>query len=83
MECWEDYIPVGFQNDLGKAVAAKAEESIVLSWQIWADKDSFLAAEDRMHADPRMDASDELPFDAKRLILGCFPPCYWSVENSS
>lgn len=74
MECWKDYIPDGFQNDLGKAVAAKAEESIVISWQIWADKDSFLAAEDRMHEDPRMDASGEPPFEAKRLILGCFSP---------
>jgi uncharacterized protein YbaA (DUF1428 family) len=29
-----------------------------------------------MHEDPRMDAAGEPPFDAKRLILGCFAPIF-------
>ena len=32
------------------------------------------AAEAKMHDDPRMDGSGEPPFDARRLILGCFQP---------
>ena len=31
-------------------------------------------AEAKMHEDPRMDSAGEPPFDARRLILGCFEP---------
>jgi uncharacterized protein YbaA (DUF1428 family) len=36
----------------------------------------FFAAESRMHEDPRLDGSGEPPFDATRLILGCFAPVF-------
>ena len=55
-------------------VAAKAGEKIVFSWQIWPDKEMFTAAEEKMHHDPRMASAGDPPFDAKRLILGCFTP---------
>jgi uncharacterized protein YbaA (DUF1428 family) len=29
-----------------------------------------------MHRDSRMDSAGEPPFDAKRLILGCFAPLF-------
>jgi len=29
-----------------------------------------------MHADKRLDVSGEIPFDPKRLILGCFRPIH-------
>lgn len=74
VECWEDFIPDGEQTDFRKAVAAKEGEKIVFIWQIWTDKASFQAAEERMHHDPRMDSADDPPFEAKRLILGCFQP---------
>src|SRR5579862_4151621 len=74
VECWEDFVPDGKQTDFRRAVAAKAGEKIVFTWQIWPDRDSFSAAEARMHQDPRMDTSGEPPFDASRLILGCFAP---------
>jgi uncharacterized protein YbaA (DUF1428 family) len=45
----------------------------VFTWQVWSDKASFEAAEERMHRDPRMDEGKP-PFDASRLILGCFAP---------
>ena len=35
---------------------------------------SFNAAEEKMHQDPRMETAGEPPFDARRLILGCFQP---------
>jgi len=31
-------------------------------------------AERRMHTDGALDTDDEIPFDASRLILGCFVP---------
>ena len=74
VECWEDTVPDGKQTDFRRAVAAKPGEKIVFTWQIWPDKASFTAAEEKMHQDPRMDTAGEPPFDAKRLILGCFAP---------
>ena len=74
VEAWEDFIPDGKHTDFRKAVAAKAGEKIVLTWQIWSDKGTFEAAEEKMHHDPRMDSAGAPPFDGSRLILGCFTP---------
>ena len=74
VECWEDFIPDGKQTDFRKAVAAREGEKIVFTWQVWTDKATFEAAEERMHRDPRMDSAGDPPFDASRLILGCFQP---------
>jgi len=76
VESWEDNVPTGKQTDFRRAVAAKPGEKIVFSWQVWSDKESFNAAEERMHQDPRMDTAGEPPFDAKRIILGCFVPIF-------
>ncbi|MGI9170681.1 MAG: DUF1428 family protein, partial [Caulobacteraceae bacterium] len=56
--------------------AAKKGEKILFSRQIWLDKESFYAAEMKMHKDERMDTAGEPPFDAKRLIVGCFQPIF-------
>lgn len=74
VECWEDFVPDGKQTDFRKAVAAREGEKIVFTWQVWPDREFFQAAEAKMHDDPRMDAAGAPPFDAKRLILGCFSP---------
>jgi uncharacterized protein YbaA (DUF1428 family) len=74
VESWEDYVPDGKQTDFRRAVAARPGEKIVFTWQVWPDRESFQAAEAKMHEDPRMDSSGEPPFDASRLILGCFQP---------
>lgn len=74
VESWEDFVPDGKQTDFRKAVAAKAGEKIVFVWQVWPDREQFQAAEAKMHEDPRMDSAGEPPFDAGRLILGCFQP---------
>jgi uncharacterized protein YbaA (DUF1428 family) len=74
VDSWEDNVPVGKLTDFRRAVAAQEGEKIALSWQIWPSKESLEAAEVKMHDDPRMDAIDDIPFDAKRLIVGCFAP---------
>lgn len=74
VECWEDFVPDGKQTDFRRAVAARAGEKIVFTWQVWPDKASFEAAETRMHEDGVLDTAGDPPFDAKRLILGCFQP---------
>ncbi len=76
VECWEDFVPDGKQTDFRRAVAAKAGEKIVFTWQVWPDKESFTAAEAKMHEDGSLDGSGEPPFDARRLILGCFQPVF-------
>jgi uncharacterized protein YbaA (DUF1428 family) len=76
VDSWEDFVPDGKVTDFRRAVAAKPGEKIVLSWQIWPDKESFQVSEEKMHEDPRLDASGDPPFDAGRLILGCFSPVF-------
>ncbi len=74
VEAWEDFVPDGSVTDFRKAVAAKPGEKIVISWQVWPDKATLDAAEESMHADGSLEVDGEIPFDAKRLILGCFAP---------
>jgi uncharacterized protein YbaA (DUF1428 family) len=76
VESWEDNVPSGKYTDFRRAVDAKDGERIVFTWQIWPDKASLEAAETKMHQDKRFEVSGEIPFDAKRLILGCFEPIH-------
>jgi uncharacterized protein YbaA (DUF1428 family) len=76
VECWEDFVPDGKQTDFRRAVAARPGEKIVFTWQVWPDKTSFQAAEEKMHRDGRLDGAGDPPFDATRLILGCFQPVF-------
>ena len=74
IDVWEDAVPRGTTTDFYRAVAAKPEEKIAIQWQVWPDKAVLDAAEARMHADGVLDATNAPPFDAHRLILGCFAP---------
>ncbi len=69
-----DFIPEGKQTDFRRAVQARPDEKIVLTWQIWPDKQALEEGEQRMHESGRLDTAGEPPFDASRLILGCFEP---------
>jgi uncharacterized protein YbaA (DUF1428 family) len=71
-----DMIPIGKQTDFRRAVAAKDDEKIVLAWKIWPDKASLEAGEARLHESGLLDAAGEPPFDAKRLVVGCFEPIF-------
>ncbi len=71
-----DLIPVGKQTDFRRAVKAKDGEQIVLAWKIWPDKASLEAGEARLHESGRLDVAGEIPFDAQRLVLGCFEPIF-------
>ena len=76
VEAWEDFVPEGKRTDFRRAVAAEEGEKIVFCWQVWPDKESLAAAEERMHADGVLEPSGEIPFDAGRMILGCFAPIH-------
>jgi len=74
VESWEDNVPDGKHTDFRRAVDARAGEKIVLMWQVWPDKATCDAAEAKMRGDKRFEVAGEIPFDAKRLIYGCFEP---------
>jgi uncharacterized protein YbaA (DUF1428 family) len=74
VESWEDNVPTGKTTDFRRAVDAKDGEKIVFSWQVWPDKATLDAAEAKMRDDKRFEMPDEIPFDSRRLILGCFAP---------
>jgi uncharacterized protein YbaA (DUF1428 family) len=76
VDSWEDNVPGGKHTDFRRAVDAKDGEKIVFSWQVWPDKATLDSAEAKMHEDERLEVSGEIPFDPKRLILGCFKPLY-------
>ena len=76
VESWEDNVPSGKFTDFRRAVAAERGEKIVFSWQVWPDKATLDAAEAKMRDDKRFEMQGEIPFDPKRLILGCFKPVY-------
>jgi len=76
VDAWEDKVPRGKLTDFHRAVAANKDEKIVFSWQIWPSKEFLNAAEAKMHQDPRMELPADMPFDAKRLIVGCFTPIH-------
>jgi len=77
IECWGDDVPEGSVTDFRKAVQATEDESIVLSWVEWPDKETRDAAMAKMMAegfyDERMDPEkNPMPFDGKRMIYGGF-----------
>src|SRR6478735_10629037 len=76
VDSWENDVPTGKLTDFRRAVAAEEGERIALSWQIWPSKEFLDAAEEKMHADPRMESVGDIPFDPKRLILGGFTPIH-------
>ena len=83
IECWGEDVPEGDVTDFRRAVQANDNETVVLSWVEWPDKETrdkaYATMTEWMNnpetADPRMDpAKNPMPFDGKRLILGGFVP---------
>jgi len=74
VEAWEENVPDGNQTDFRRAVSIESGEKVVFSWQKWPDKESVAAVERAMSNDPRFDPPVEVPFDQRRLIMGCFSP---------
>jgi len=72
VEAWEDSVLDGKVTDFRRAVQAKPGEKIVFSWKIWPDRASLEACEAKLHESGRLDGSGEPPFEARRLIVGCF-----------
>ena len=75
VECWGDDVPEGKLTDFRRAVRATEDEVVVFSWIEYPSKEARDAADERIRADPRMQAmGDTMPFDGKRMIFGGFAP---------
>lgn len=74
VEAWESDVPDGKVTDFRKAVDAKPDEKIVLSFFEYGSKTERDAANEKFRTDPVMAemAASEMPFDAKRMIIGGF-----------
>ncbi|MEA3079897.1 MAG: hypothetical protein QOF05_1305 [Sphingomonadales bacterium] len=73
VEAWDSDVPEGKVTDFRKAVDAKPDEKIVLSWFEYPSKQERDAATEKMMDDSRMtEMSKDMPFDAKRMIIGGF-----------
>ena len=74
VETWGDAVPEGDVTDFWGAVQATADETIVFSWIEWPDRETYVAAEAKIMADPRMAPDGPMPFDGKRMIYAGFAP---------
>src|SRR5581483_11905251 len=55
VESWEGNVPTGEHTDFRRAVDARQGEKIVFSRQVWPDKATLDAAEEKMRGDPRFE----------------------------
>jgi uncharacterized protein YbaA (DUF1428 family) len=74
VENWGDDVPDGKLTDFRRSVKAEADEVIVFSWFAYPDRETRVQANEKMIADPRMEAFGDMPFDGKRMIYGGFAP---------
>ena len=73
LEAWGTDVPEGKLTDFRKAVDAKPDENIVFAWFEYPDRQSRDAANEAMMSNPQMaEMGTNVPFDAKRMILGGF-----------
>jgi uncharacterized protein YbaA (DUF1428 family) len=73
VEAWDSDVPEGKVTDFRKAVDAKPDEKVVFAWFEYPDRKARDGANEKMMSDPAMEEfSKDVPFDAKRMILGGF-----------
>ncbi|MFL6786645.1 MAG: DUF1428 domain-containing protein [Sphingomicrobium sp.] len=73
VESWDSDVPEGKVTDFRKAVDAKPDEKVVFSWFEYPSKRERDAANEKMMGDERMkEMGADMPFDAKRMIMGGF-----------
>ena len=72
VECWGDDVPHGKVTDFYRAVSANEGDGLIFSWIAWPSKAVRNAASPKVMADPRLQPTDDMPFDMKRMIFGGF-----------
>lgn len=73
VEAWESDVPEGKATDFHKAVNATPDEKVVFAWFEYPSREARDAANEAMMNNPQMmEFSKNVPFDAKRMVLGGF-----------
>ena len=72
VECWGRELPAGGLTDFRRAVQAREDETVVLSWIVWPSKAVRDEGNARALKDPRMQPDQDMPFDDRRMICGGF-----------
>ncbi len=72
VDVWSDTAPEGEITSFRKAVQAKSDESIVVSWIIWPDKATAEAGMGAAMSDTSAMPEGGPPFDGKRMIFAGF-----------
>ena len=72
VELWGDMVPPGEVTSFPTAVQAKDDETVVMGWQEWPDKETHDANMQKAMGDPRFAEMGPPPFDGKRLIFAGF-----------
>lgn len=81
VEGWGDNVPRGQSTDFYKAVNAKHNETVCISWVEWPDKQTRDRGNEKIQemakTDERFDQDKyPVPFDGVRMILGSFDIVY-------
>lgn len=77
---WGDDVPAGKQTDFRRAVELAEDETVVLCWMTWPDKQTRDTAYKSM-MDRNPEDFGEMPFDGKRMIFGGFTPIFSAGET--
>ncbi|MEO6012356.1 MAG: DUF1428 family protein [Devosia sp.] len=73
VESVADDVPYGELTSFPRAVQAKDDELVVLSWVTWPSREARDAGNKKVMSDPRMTAlMEKLPVDGNRMIFGGF-----------
>jgi uncharacterized protein YbaA (DUF1428 family) len=73
VEAWDSDVPEGKLTDFRKAVDATPDEKVVFAWFEYPSRQERDAATEKMMSDPVMaEMGKDMPFDAKRMIIGGF-----------
>jgi uncharacterized protein YbaA (DUF1428 family) len=74
VECIADDVPKGKVTDFPMSVKAKRNEVVGFSWIVYRSRKHRDAVNEKVMADPRMDAFDpkDMPADMSRMIYGGF-----------
>jgi uncharacterized protein YbaA (DUF1428 family) len=73
VESLADDVPYGELTSFPRAVQAKGDELVVLSWVTWPSREARDAGNKKVMSDPRMTAlMEKLPVDGNRMIFGGF-----------
>jgi uncharacterized protein YbaA (DUF1428 family) len=75
VECFADDVPYGELTSFPRAVQAKEDEIVVVSWVTYESREARDAVNARVMVDPRLKMDPAtMPFDTRRMIFGGFTP---------